>query len=464
MQFILNSLTLLSLFGLASAADLAFYWGQNSAGVGQDSLASYCQNSPGDIYLISFLDSFGNGNQLSINVAGYNDYFPGTSLVNAPSIGEDIKTCQSLGKKILLSMGGASGQYGFNDQQNAEQVATDLWNLVGGGSSDTRPFGDAVIDGFDIDSENNAFPGNYKFFVDKLRQLYATDSSKQYYVSAAPQCPFPDASVGASLSTADFDFLFVQFYNNYCSLTGSNFNFQTWQDFVTNESPNKNTKIYVGLPGSATAAGSGYVEPSLLQSKMSELESYPNFGGFMVWDAAQAQHNVVDGVTYAQMLENLLPGGSSPLPSDPTTSEAPTSEAPTTSETPTSEAPASEAPATSEAPVISEALTTSDSPIETSSETPEYTSVAITQTSSQIQPTTAFESVGSGLVVGKYEDSTTTALYTVTVTKTQTPEYTSTIQTSATPTAQEGLVTITVGTQIVLYETEYATEWVTQWV
>lgn len=462
MQFILNSLTLLSLFGLASAADLAFYWGQNSAGVGQDSLASYCQSSPGDIYLISFLDSFGMGNQLSINVAGYNNYYPGTKLLNAPSIGEDIKTCQSLGKKILLSMGGASGQYGFNDQQNAEQVATDLWNLVGGGSSDTRPFGDAVIDGFDIDSENNMYPGNYKYFVDKLRQLYATDPSKQYYVSAAPQCPFPDASVGASLSTADFDFLFVQFYNNYCSLTGSNFNFQTWQDFVTNQSPNKNTKIYVGLPGSPTAAGSGYVEPSLLQSKMSELESYPNFGGFMVWDAAQAQHNVVDGVTYAQMLENLLPGGSSPVPSDPTTSEAPTSEAPT------SEAPTFEVPITSEAPTTSEAPVTSESPIyETSSETPEYSSVAITSSSSQVQPTTATESVGDGFVIEKYEDSTTTTLYTVTITKTQTPEYTSTIYTpEATPTAQaeEKIVTVTVGTQIVIYETEYATEWVTQWV
>jgi hypothetical protein len=38
-----------------------------------------------------------------------------------------------------------------------------------------------------------------------------TGASKQYYVSAAPQCPYPDASLGSALNTAYFDMVYVQF-------------------------------------------------------------------------------------------------------------------------------------------------------------------------------------------------------------------------------------------------------------
>lgn len=32
-----------------------------------------------------------------------------------------------------------------------------------------------------------------------------------YYVTAAPQCPFPDAALGAVLDAAEFDAVYVQF-------------------------------------------------------------------------------------------------------------------------------------------------------------------------------------------------------------------------------------------------------------
>ena len=35
----------------------------------------------------------------------------------------------------------------------------------------------------------------YVAFVKALRTQFATDKSKQYYISAAPQCPLPDASI-----------------------------------------------------------------------------------------------------------------------------------------------------------------------------------------------------------------------------------------------------------------------------
>lgn len=67
----------------------------------------------------------------------------------------DIKTCQAAGKVVLLSLGGSIGTYGFSSSSQATTFATTLWNLFGGGSSSTRPFGSAVVDGFDLGITQN---------------------------------------------------------------------------------------------------------------------------------------------------------------------------------------------------------------------------------------------------------------------------------------------------------------------
>src|SRR5271168_4160226 len=122
-------------------------------------------------------------------------------------MGEDINTCQAAGKKILLSLGGASGSYGFTSDSQAMSFADELWNLFGGGSSSTRPFGDTVIDGFDLDIEGGSTTG-YAAFVTRMRENYANDTSKSYYISGAPQCPLPDAYLNSALTTSFFDFIF----------------------------------------------------------------------------------------------------------------------------------------------------------------------------------------------------------------------------------------------------------------
>ena len=59
----------------------------------------------------------------------------------------DIKKCQAAGKIVTISLGGATGGATFSSDGQAEQFATTIWNLFLGGSSSTRPFGDAVLDG-----------------------------------------------------------------------------------------------------------------------------------------------------------------------------------------------------------------------------------------------------------------------------------------------------------------------------
>ena len=52
---------------------------------------------------------------------------------------------------------------------------------------------------------------------------------------------------------------------------------------------NNNVKVYIGAPASSTAAGTGYVTIDTLSSIAVEMrQSFPSFGGVMLWDASQA--------------------------------------------------------------------------------------------------------------------------------------------------------------------------------
>jgi chitinase len=119
-------------------------------------LASYCQDSSIDVLVLSFLTTyFGTGNAPEINFSNAcpsSSTVPGTDLFLCSQIGEDIKTCQAAGKIVLLSMGGENSNSSFSSASQATQFAQTVWNYFGGGSTAAshRPFGDAVIDGFDL--------------------------------------------------------------------------------------------------------------------------------------------------------------------------------------------------------------------------------------------------------------------------------------------------------------------------
>ncbi|KAI9280847.1 glycoside hydrolase superfamily [Umbelopsis sp. AD052] len=296
------------------------YWGQNSYGASgapqanwQKNLASYCQDSVEDILVLSFLTTFfGAGNKPVLDFSNASNNcttFDGTTLLNCPQIGEDIKTCQAKGKKIILALGGAAGSYGFTSDSQASGFADTLWDIFGGGSSNTRPFGDAVIDGFDLDIEGGSASG-YTAMINQLRTHFASDSSRSYYITGAPQCPFPDAYLGDALSNAWFDFVWVQFYNNYCSVQGGNFNFGTWDNWAKTQSKNPDVKIYLGVPGSTSAASSGYVPYNTLTGTIDSLKSqYSSFGGVMMWDASQAYSNTEVSPNFATAVSSYLHGG-----------------------------------------------------------------------------------------------------------------------------------------------------------
>jgi len=180
-----------------------------------------------------------------------------------------------------------------------------------------RPFHDATVDGFDLDIEA---PGqNFPAFANQLRKLMdaekkAAKTDKDYYLTAAPQCPYPDVNNNDMLNGGvSFDAVFVQFYNNYCGVqsftpgtsttnstntttssaapTQNNYNFETWHNWATTNSSNPDVKIFVGVPAGQSAAGSGYVAPEGLKPVIEYSKGFSSFGGVMAWDASQAIAN-----------------------------------------------------------------------------------------------------------------------------------------------------------------------------
>jgi chitinase len=65
----------------------------------------------------------------------------------------------------------------LNSDADGVTLANNIWNLFLGGSSSTRPFGSAVLDGVDLDIEVGA-PTGYAAFVNQIRMLSA-GASKQ---------------------------------------------------------------------------------------------------------------------------------------------------------------------------------------------------------------------------------------------------------------------------------------------
>ena len=317
-------------FDASSNSNIAVYWGQNSGG-GQERLSTYCASDAVDIVLLSFLSSFPDDLAINFSNACSDSFSDG--LNHCTQIGKDIKTCQDNGKIVLLSMGGAIGNYGFESDSEGQDFAKTLWNKFGGGSDDERPFDDAIVDGFDFDLENKQQTG-VAALGKELRNYFAKDTSKSYYLSAAPQCPFPDESVGDLLSEVDIDFAFIQFYNNYCKL-GSSFNWDTWQDYATNTSPNKDIRLFLGLPGDSSSAGSGYSSASDVKSYLSDIKSDKNFGGISLWDAASSWRNAKNGKNFAQQMRSLLgsSGSDSTSTSAKTTTKGSTSKSASTKAT-----------------------------------------------------------------------------------------------------------------------------------
>jgi chitinase len=312
----------------SSTGQSVVYWGQNGgSAVENNDLTAYCGADSGiDILVLSFLYQWGNGVTIPAGTIGQSCSISTSGEgTGCDDLGKAITTCQGNGKKVILSLGGASGAYSLQGQSDAEAIGQALWDSYGkkGSGSAPRPFGDAFVNGGDFDLEANSGNDNYQYLIKKLRSNFASDSSNTYYITGAPQCPIPEPNMGTIIKNAQFDKIWVQFYNNNnythpCAL-GINgdaaFNWDDWKSF-TAEGASKDAQIYIGVPASelganGTPTGSVYyATPKQLATIVSSVKDDSRFGGVMMWSAGFSDANVINGCTYAQQVSSILKTGS----------------------------------------------------------------------------------------------------------------------------------------------------------
>ncbi|KAL6578875.1 hypothetical protein OROMI_009091 [Orobanche minor] len=255
-----------------AALDIGVYWGQNAA---EGSLAQTCATGRYSYVNIAFLVQFGGGQTPILNLAGHCN--PTTNSCRA--IADQIKGCQSRGVKVMLSIGGV-GNYSLYSREDARNVSVYLRDNFLGGSSETRPLGDAVLDGIDFVIAQ----GSSLYYDDLVRFLssYSTGSRK-VYISGGPECPFPDARLGAAINTSLFDYVWIQFYNNpRCDYRGDADNLKRSWTIWTN-SVNA-SKLFPCLAAAPEAVSDGFIPANVLRTEiLPGIQRSTKFGGVMLW-------------------------------------------------------------------------------------------------------------------------------------------------------------------------------------
>ncbi|KAI9680367.1 MAG: hypothetical protein M1829_001253 [Trizodia sp. TS-e1964] len=307
--------------------NVAVYFGQTPAS-STSSLMDQCSDPAIDIVILGFVSKLVGANDYpELNLGSVcTDKSPDQTsrapgLLNCPDLASHISHCQDMGKKVFLSIGGAkdsgNSDSKFDSDDHARSVADKIWKLFGSGSGEEslRPFGNVTVDGFDIglsilpdaiqkQSTNSFSPDNeskdsshYDIFFNELKSQFTSYASssggKKYYLSAAPECPNPDASIPQSVLQAA-DFVFVQFFNNPdCNIDAAGFqaSVTSWSQSLANNNPNgAGPMVYIGVVATSQGASSGFVAGDKLGQAVNGVKAMnlPNIGGVAIWDATEA--------------------------------------------------------------------------------------------------------------------------------------------------------------------------------
>ncbi|KAI7747578.1 hypothetical protein M8C21_004148, partial [Ambrosia artemisiifolia] len=125
--------------------------------------------------------------------------------------------------------------------------------------------------------------GNYKFV--NLAFLATFGNGQTPMINLAGHCdPYSNGCTSLSTDIKSCQAKGIKFYNNPpCQYSGGITNLEdAWKQW-TSEIPA--TKIFLGLPASPAAAGSGYIPVGDLTSKvLPAIKGSAKYGGVMLWD------------------------------------------------------------------------------------------------------------------------------------------------------------------------------------
>ncbi|MFZ3559533.1 chitinase [Streptomyces sp. BH055] len=205
----------------------------------------------------------------------------------------DIKAEQAAGKSVIISIGGEKGTIQVNDAASAANFADSVYKLM-------QEYG---FDGVDIDLENGL---NSTYMSQALKSL-AAKAGSGFVLTMAPQTIDMQSTSTEYFKTALAvkDILTVvnmQYYNSGSMLgcdgkvySQGSVDFLTALACIQLEGGLDPSQVGIGTPASSSAAGSGYVAPSVVNDALDCLakgtdcgsfkpsKTYPGLRGAMTW-------------------------------------------------------------------------------------------------------------------------------------------------------------------------------------
>ncbi|MFD3560832.1 chitinase [Streptomyces sp. NPDC058686] len=190
----------------------------------------------------------------------------------------DIKAKQAAGKSVVISIGGQNGTVSVNDANSATNFANSVYSLM-------QEYG---FNGVDIDLENGL---NSTYMSQALKSLSAKAGS-DFVLTMAPQTIDMQSASGEYFKTALAvkDILTVvnmQYYNSGSMLgcdgkvySQGSVDFLTALACIQLEGGLDPSQVGLGVPASTSAAGSGYVSPSVVNAALDCLTKGTNCGSF----------------------------------------------------------------------------------------------------------------------------------------------------------------------------------------
>ncbi|RDX92678.1 hypothetical protein CR513_25158, partial [Mucuna pruriens] len=113
--------------------------------------------------------------------------------------------------------------------------------------------------------------------------INASTNARQIYLSASPQCVYPDYHLGDAISTGLFNYIWVEFfYQNPCIYANNDASnlLKAWSQWTKNV---PKSSIFLGLVASHEIAG--YITPEALISEvLPTVKKASNYGGVMIYD------------------------------------------------------------------------------------------------------------------------------------------------------------------------------------
>ncbi len=190
----------------------------------------------------------------------------------------DINTLHSQGRKVIISVGGQNGTISVSDATSAANFANSVFGLM-------QTYG---FDGVDIDLENGINP---TYMTSALQQLSAKAGSG-LIITLAPQTTDMQSTGDGYFQLAlniksILTVVNMQYYNsgsmNGCDgnvYSEGSENFLTALACIQLQGGLRPDQVALGLPASTSAAGSGYVSPSVVNNALDCLARGTNCGSF----------------------------------------------------------------------------------------------------------------------------------------------------------------------------------------